>query len=232
MRVGIIAAMAEEAKLLKEQLEDSKTTTVSRWHFCEGKLFGQSVIVVESGIGKVMAAVVATILLETFKADLLVNTGSAGGIGSHLKVGDVVIASKLAYSDVDVTAFNYDYGQMAQMPLYYVTSPELIAPLDLAAQTVGLTTHLGLITSSDSFINTENQRQDIITHFPTVLAAEMEGAAIAQVAFAFQRPFVVVRAISDIAGRGNNEVSFETFITEAGNRSAKMVLSFLKQLTD
>ncbi|WP_251438417.1 5'-methylthioadenosine/S-adenosylhomocysteine nucleosidase, partial [Staphylococcus aureus] len=67
-----------------------------------------------------------TLLISHYKVDIVINTGSAGGIGEGLAIGDVVISDKLAYSDVDVTAFGYEYGQMAQMPLYYEANDVLV----------------------------------------------------------------------------------------------------------
>lgn len=66
----------------------------------------------KSGIGKVAAALGATLLLERCKPDVIVNTGSAGGLAPTLKVGDIVVSDEARYHDADVTAFGYEYGQL------------------------------------------------------------------------------------------------------------------------
>lgn len=92
-------------------------------------------IVVQSGIGKVLASLTASLLIQHYQVDLLINTGSAGGIGEGLSVGDVVIAEKLAYYDVDATGFGYSYGQLpGGMPLYYETNSKLVAQITVAAE--------------------------------------------------------------------------------------------------
>ncbi|MFU1883980.1 5'-methylthioadenosine/S-adenosylhomocysteine nucleosidase, partial [Enterococcus faecium] len=87
-----------------------------------GSLGRHEVIVVRSGIGKVASAVTTTLLIHQYGVNMVINTGSAGGIGEGLKVGDLVIADKLAYFDVDVTGFGYAYGQLpGGVPLYFET---------------------------------------------------------------------------------------------------------------
>lgn len=74
---------------------------------------------------------------------------------------------------------------------------------------------VGLIATGDSFIAGQDKIDNIKTVFPTVLAVEMEGAAIAQAAHATGKPFIVVRAMSDTAAHDAN-ITFDQFIIEAG----------------
>jgi adenosylhomocysteine nucleosidase len=177
---------------------------------------------VKSGIGKVMSALAVAVLVDRFDVDAIINTGSAGGVGTGLAIGDVVVADQLAYHDVDVTAFGSDFGQMAQQPLYFESSRYFNAQLEQVLPTV----KKGLITSSDSFINSADQIAAIKAHFPEVLAVEMEGASIAQAAHAMNKPFTVIRAISDVAD-SNSHVDFDSFIIEAGKQSAQTVIKLL-----
>lgn len=229
MKIGIIGAMSEEVVLLSEQLTDSEVWEEAGATFYKGKINEHEVIVTLSGIGKVLAAVTATLLISRYQVDVVINTGSAGGIGQQLKIGDLVISDKVAYSDVDVTAFGYQYGQMAGMPLYYEADTRLIEAASQAARKNEQDLHVGLIVSGDTFVNSAEKIRLIKGHFPQALANEMEGAAIAQVAFRFQVPFVVIRAVSDVADAGAS-VDFDTFIVEAGKKSANMVMSLLKEL--
>lgn len=49
---------------------------------------------------------------------MIINTGSAGGLASTLKVGDIVVSDETRYHDADVTAFGYEYGQLpAALPV-------------------------------------------------------------------------------------------------------------------
>ena len=97
--------------------------------FYQGQLSGQDVVLVQSGIGKVNAAMTVTLLKQLFDVDLVINTGSAGALGHGLKVGDVVVADQLRHHDADVTAFGYQIGQMAGMPVAYETHSSQQAPI-------------------------------------------------------------------------------------------------------
>ena len=115
---------------------------------------------------------------------------------------------------------------MAGMPRYYEADEQLIEAIQQAAKESHLETKVGLIVSGDQFIHSDVEIQRIHEWFPEVLASEMEGAAIAQVAYQFNIPFVVIRAMSD-TGDSEASVNFDDFIIEAGKKSAEMVLHFL-----
>ncbi|WEV45657.1 5'-methylthioadenosine/adenosylhomocysteine nucleosidase [Streptococcaceae bacterium ESL0687] len=226
MKIGIIAAMDEELRLLTENLESSQKAMVHGNVYYEGVLGRHEVVLVKSGIGKVMSALAVGILVDRFKVDAIINTGSAGGIGGDLKVGDLVIGDRLAYNDVDVTAFGYAYGQMAGQELYYESSKYFVSQLKNVTEDKA---KVGLITSGDSFISSQEKINQIKDHFPQVLAVEMEGASIAQAAHNLNKPFVILRAISD-TGNEEASISFDEFIIEAGKKSAQVILDLLKKM--
>ncbi|UQF12406.1 5'-methylthioadenosine/adenosylhomocysteine nucleosidase [Vagococcus lutrae] len=226
MKIGIIGAMAEELIALKAAMTASETVEVFGNTFVSGKIGEHDVVVVQSGIGKGMAAMTATLLIDRYQVDMLVNTGSAGGIGEGLKIGDVVVSKRLAYFDVDVTAFGYKKGQMAGMPLYYEADETVMETITRAAEVTGLSVRQGEIVTGDTFVHSQAMIQQIKADFPDALVNEMEGAAIAQVATQAQVPFVVVRAVSDVADEEAAQ-TFDEFIITAGKRSAEMVLNWL-----
>ena len=227
MKFGIIAAMEEELKTLLLALEDKKEVVVLGKTYFEGRIGRHEVVLVQSGIGKVLSAMSVAILAETFGVDAIINTGSAGAVSEGLAIGDVVIADRLVYHDVDVTAFGYAYGQMAGQELYYQADQTLMASLQKVLNQQGIHNHVGLIATGDSFIAGQEKVDTIKHHFPEVLAVEMEGAAVAQAAQAAGKPFLVIRAMSDTA-QGDANISFEAFILEAGKRSAQTLLALLE----
>lgn len=228
MKFGIIAAMEEELKTLVEALENAKEEQVLGKTYYSGVLGKHPVVLVQSGIGKVMSAMSVAVLADHFDVDAIVNTGSAGAVADGLAVGDVVVASKLAYHDVDVTAFGYAYGQMAGQELYYPADQILLESLQEVLEVQGLTSHVGLIVTGDSFIAGQDKVAAIKAAFPDVLAVEMEGAAIAQAAVNTGKPFLVIRAMSDTA-QGDANITFDEFIIEAGKRSAQTLIALLER---
>ncbi|MCC9763930.1 5'-methylthioadenosine/adenosylhomocysteine nucleosidase, partial [Streptococcus agalactiae] len=225
----IIAAMEEELKLLVENLEDKSQETVLSNVYYSGRYGEHELVLVQSGVGKVMSAMSVAILVESFKVDAIINTGSAGAVATGLNVGDVVVADTLVYHDVDLTAFGYDYGQMSMQPLYFHSDKTFVSTFEAVLSKEEMISKVGLIATGDSFIAGQEKIDVIKGHFPQVLAVEMEGAAIAQAAQATGKPFVVVRAMSDTAAHDAN-ITFDEFIIEAGKRSAQVLMAFLKAL--
>ncbi|WP_243386240.1 5'-methylthioadenosine/S-adenosylhomocysteine nucleosidase [Bacillus kexueae] len=230
MKVAIIGAMEEEVRILREQLEHTKQQVIAGCEFTEGTLNGVEVILLKSGIGKVNAALSTSILLDRFKPDFVINTGSAGGFHESLNVGDVVISTEVRHHDVDVTAFNYEYGQVPGMPPAFIPNEKLVKIAEAKAKEItDIQVVKGAIATGDSFMNDKDRVAFIRTKFPNLYAVEMEAAAIAQVCHQFETPFVIIRALSDIAGKESN-VSFEQFLDQAALHSTKMVVNIVNEL--
>nr|MCU0326967.1 5'-methylthioadenosine/S-adenosylhomocysteine nucleosidase [Spirosomataceae bacterium] len=98
-RIAILGAMPEEVQLLESQLQNPKTKNILGFNFKTGKLMGKKVVIAETGIGKVNAATVTTLLIKEFSPQSIIFTGIAGAVNPNLNQGDVVIGSKLAYHD-------------------------------------------------------------------------------------------------------------------------------------
>ncbi|MBF0751183.1 MULTISPECIES: 5'-methylthioadenosine/adenosylhomocysteine nucleosidase [unclassified Pasteurella] len=229
MKIGIVGAMAQEVDILSGLMTEKNEIRVASAVIFEGKINGKTVALLQSGIGKVAAAIGTTALLQLTKPDLVINTGSAGGVAKGLKVGDIVISDETRYHDVDVTAFGYEKGQLPANPASFLSDKKLADLAQNIAEQQGQAVKRGLICSGDSFIDSEEKLSRIKTDFPHVTAVEMEAAAIAQVCHAFNVPFVVVRAISD-GGDGEATLSFEEFLPLAAKQSSTLVLGMLDKL--
>ena len=153
MKIGIIGAMEEEVTLLRDKIENRQTLSLGGCEIYTGQLNGTEVALLKSGIGKVAAALGATLLLERCKPDAIINTGSAGGLASTLKVGDIVVSDEARYHDADVTAFGYEFGQLPGCPAGFKADPALIAAAESCIAQLNLNAVRGLIVSGDAFIN-------------------------------------------------------------------------------
>ncbi|WP_085298494.1 5'-methylthioadenosine/S-adenosylhomocysteine nucleosidase [Cognaticolwellia mytili] len=230
MKAGIIGAMEPEVAILKSKLLNCETTTHAGYTFYQGQLNDNDVVIVQSGIGKVPAALATAILIDKFQPDYIVNTGSAGGFDQLLKVGDIVISSEVRYHDVDVTAFGYEVGQLPANPPAYLPHPELIAAAKIGISSLeNIQTLVGLITTGDTFMTKEEDIAKAKANFPTMAAVEMEGAAIANTCHQFDIPFVIIRSMSDIAGK-ESPSSFEAYLETASINSSQLVISMLDAL--
>ncbi|WP_129731140.1 5'-methylthioadenosine/S-adenosylhomocysteine nucleosidase [Ectobacillus funiculus] len=230
MKIAVIGAMEEEVRILREKLEQKRTETVAGCEFTIGALSGHEVILLKSGIGKVNAAMSTTILLERYRPEKVINTGSAGGFHHTLNVGDVVISTEVRHHDVDVTVFNYEYGQVPGMPAAFQADDALVALAERCMRSNdGVQVVKGTIATGDSFMN-DPQRVDFVrSKFNDLYAVEMEAAAVAQVCYQYSVPFVIIRALSDIAGKESN-ISFDQFLDQAALHSTNFIINMLQEL--
>ncbi|GKQ42837.1 5'-methylthioadenosine/S-adenosylhomocysteine nucleosidase [Companilactobacillus sp. RD055328] len=224
MNLGVIIPMEEEQRLLLESMENIEESNIAGVTFYQGTYKKHHLVLALSGIGKVQASMTTTLMANIYQPELIINTGSAGGIGQGLKIGDVVISTKLAYHDVNVVG--YKHGQLPKRELFFEADSNSVEKIASAATATGLAFHKGLIVTGDQFIGTNEQNQQILGNFPDALASEMEGAAVAQVCNEFKIPFVVIRSMSDV-GDSNAAVDFDEFVVTAGKNSVSMLLNFL-----
>ncbi|MFD1864011.1 5'-methylthioadenosine/S-adenosylhomocysteine nucleosidase [Planococcus chinensis] len=231
MKIGVIGAMEEEVELLRGSLENVVTEEIANCEFTSGTYKGQDVVLLKSGIGKVNAAMSTTLLLQKYQPDVVINTGSAGGFDQNLEVGAIVISDEVRHHDVDVTAFGYEMGQVPQMPAAFRSDAALMELAEKAVEEVGEHAYaVGLIATGDSFMNDPVRVETVRGHFPDMKAAEMEAAAVAQVCHQFGVPFVVIRALSDIAGK-ESDISFDEFLPVAAKHSTDIVLNVIERLS-
>jgi adenosylhomocysteine nucleosidase len=230
LKIAVIGAMEEEVRILREKLEQKRTETVAGCEFTIGALSDHEVILLKSGIGKVNAAMSTTILLERYRPEKVINTGSAGGFHHTLNVGDVVISTEVRHHDVDVTAFNYEYGQVPGLPAAFKADDALVALAERCMKSGDdVQVVKGTIATGDSFMN-DPQRVDFVrSKFNDLYAVEMEAAAVAQVCYQYNVPFVIIRALSDIAGKESN-ISFDQFLDQAALHSTNFIVNMLQEL--
>ena len=223
-RIGIIGAMAQEVNILAGQLDNAERYEHAGFVFHTGTRHGLEVIILQSGIGKVNAAVGTAILLERHQPDAIINTGSAGGFATNLAIGDVIISDEVRHHDVDAVVFGYELGQVPGMPAAYHADSRLRDIARGAIAALGeVNVREGMIATGDAFMADPERVATTRAQFPTMLAVEMEGAAIAQTCYLYDCPFVVIRALSDIPGSGDNHLSFEQFLDIAADHSSRMV---------
>ena len=235
--IGIIGAMDEEVSLLCKEMGDIKTLKINMFEFCIGRLEGKDVTILRCDVGKVNAAAGCALLIQQFKPECVINTGSAGGINPALTVGDAIISSGLIYHDVDVTAFNYAPGQIPRQPVIFPVDEKLVKTAEEAVEELKTEKILppsfvhrrGLIGSGDVFMHEPERIANIRKIFPEMTAVEMEGAAIAHCCHLFTIPVLVIRALSDVAGT-ESPVSFKEFLPVASRHSAQIVMRIIKKI--
>lgn len=248
--VGIVCALAEELTALEAAITAKRATRHAGIRFLSGRIDGVRVVLAEGGVGKVGAAVLATLLVERFRCRALVNSGVAGGLDSKAGIGDILIADRLAQHDFGaVTDRGWTYYRPGMPPwpggrrdLFFAMAPELRARLKralagfrlppLSAAVTGRPRRpklgFGTIVSGDQFVSSAIMGRRLLRDFGA-RATEMEGAAVAQVAARFGLPCVVVRALSDRADR-NSIRDIRAFLEETGRAAAMVVVRIVRAI--
>ena len=241
MKIGVLSAMAKEHAQLTGLLKDAVTEHEGNYEFTIGTLGKNTLILMSSGMGKVNAAVGATILIRRYAPDCVISTGCAGGIDERLQVMDVVVSSETAYHDVSIPG--YEPGQMQGLPARFRAEQELVeaalkahpqAPPVKEGSSCARETKVskGIIVSGDQFITERAQLDRIKALFPEALAVDMESAAIAQTCFLLQTPFVSFRILSDTPGADKHLEQYFNFWDEMADRSFDVTRQFLTALPE
>jgi len=239
--IVVLSALAEELGELSAVMVDGSVVEVGGHRFTVGAINGDDVVVGAVGVGKVNAAMVATLALDRFSPRLLLFTGVAGGVDPALSIGDVVVAATTVQHDTGVAGPDgFHPYQAGHLPFFdstdvvgYQPSPGLLEQARAALEEVELDRVLdrppdlvfGTVATGDQFIESEADRMRIHATFGAQ-AVEMEGAAVAQVAEHFEVDCLVIRALSDLAGAGS-EVDFERFLSEVSTNSIKVVRALI-----
>lgn len=229
--IGIIGAMEEEVAALKEDMDIQETVEQASMVFCKGKLCGKDVVVVRSGIGKVNAGICAQILVDRFRADMLINTGIAGSLDARIDIGDMVISTDALHHDMDATIFGDAIGQIPRMDtLAFPADEELVQKAAKANEKANpdIRTFTGKVASGDQFISSREAKEKIVENFHP-LCVEMEGAGIAQAAYLNKVSYVIIRAISDKADNSAT-LDYPTFERQAIAHSVRLMKELLTMI--
>lgn len=233
---GIIGAMECEINALKSKLEKFKEEKVGTRSFFLGELHGHNVVLVQSGVGKVNAAIGTQYIIDKYSPNYIINTGIGGGLGKELQVGDIVIGSEFVQYDFDVTAIGYALGYMCtgvekDKPTKYYSDAKLVNKFEKALEEAApnVKYHKGIIATGDCFVSSLEKKLQIRDTF-NAIAVEMEGAAIAQTANANKVPCVIIRAISDLAD-DTAATDHEFVETEMAEHCSSTIECLLKHFT-
>jgi adenosylhomocysteine nucleosidase len=235
--LGVLTAIPEEIAAFGAHLTQTGREVIAGVRVHRGSLDGRPVVVAESGIGKVNGALATAILLDRFACRGVIFSGVAGGLDPALAIGDLVIADEVVQHDYGAVAdgaletyragalpfpeFRGDLAFKAESRLIAAARVRVATDADRRSATV----HFGRILTGDSYLGCAVTRQRLFDGFGGK-AIDMESGAVAQVAEAFGVPWLIIRALSDLAGE-DSRLNFAAFVGQAAERAAALVLSLL-----
>ncbi len=228
MKIAIMGAMPEEIEPLLSHVKNIKRTEYAANVYYEANYKGKEVVIAYSKIGKVFAAITATILIEKFGCDRLLFSGVAGAIDPDLEIGDLIIADGLCQHDLDITAFGHPHGFVPEGEVCIPTDVYLREVAKEVATKKGVSLKEGIIATGDQFVANVERKSWIAKVFDAH-ALEMEGASVAVVCNALEVPFFILRAISDSADMDAG-FDFDSFLESSAKVSADFILDMVEAI--
>lgn len=228
MKIGIIVAMTSELDCVRSLIRNDREEKSNQATFYVGSDGKHEIILTQSGIGKVNAALRTQTLILNYTPDCIINTGVAGGIDMSTRMFDIVIGRETVYHDVWLGDGNV-IGQIEGLPPRFPADNVLLQKVERAVSGNDRI-YSGLICSGDQFITDKKELETIKKNFPEGLAVDMESAAIAQTCHLHDMPFISTRIISDTPGVENHMEQYNSFWEKAPEKSFTVLKQILAQL--
>ncbi len=229
MKFGLLGAMPSEINAIRLNMTNIEEYQIANRTFYSGLFANQPCVLAMSKCGKVSAAITVTILITQFNVDAILFTGVAGAVDSDVSIGDIIIGEQLYQHDMDPRPLFKRFEIPFSDKLIFKSSVDIINKMQPAVEKFAdnfdqyftptirkqfnITkpkVHRGMIATGDQFINNPLSHDGLKFPGIKVLATEMEGAAVAQVAEDFDIPYLILRTISDNANH-TASVDFEDF---------------------
>jgi len=205
----ITAAVDKELSLLTRELNAVLLADGGPRPVWRGESPSGTVYLAATGIGKVNAAITATLLTERFRPKLMINTGCGGAYcGSGLTVGDLAVATAEIYGDEGVlTVDGWHTLEIIGIPSverkgnrYSNEMPLSMLAAEKAfhfAFSLGLPVKRGKFVTVSTCSGTSHRGAELYKRFGGI-CENMEGAAVAHVSLLYDTPFLEVRGISNM----------------------------------
>ena len=245
--VAILGAFDEEVEILEGQLVNPTAHTIEGIQCRTGTLNEQDVVIARTGVGKVNAAMTATLIIEHFRPNRVIFTGVAGGLNPDLQIGDIVIAQKTAQHDLG----RLESAEIENMgtknpingkrnPVFFPADPRLLQITETVLADIKLNPFQtpqgqrhpriirGTVVTGDVFVASDTKKTALHKNLGAD-AVEMEGAAVAQICWQQDVPCLVIRSLSDNAGANASE-DFKKYYKIAARNSAALVTRIISQL--
>lgn len=223
MKIGIISALALEIEGVKSSLSVKSEINLAGFKFFEAQYDKLDVVVAICDVGKVNSASCTQILISHFGIDYIINSGVAGGMRNNVFLYDLIISKELVPYDVRKSQM---IGRFPYQNTFKAS--DFLRNLAIkSANFIEKKYHVGIIATGESFVTDSKIKERIIKDF-NPHCVEMEGAAIAHVAFINSVDFIVIRSISDNASVSTN--LNDKIIEKASKNTTALILEMLKEL--
>lgn len=213
MVIGIVVAIPPEFKIVKQHF-NINSSPGSTYKEVKGSLNKHTLIIYQTGIGKVSAAGATQHLIDSHSPDFIINLGIAASISSALEIFDTAISNKFVQWD-------FNSGFMDRPENWH---PEYKNSLLMTKLPPGFPETELITATGDSFVSDKEVKETLSNR--GFHLCDMEGGAIAQVCAKSGVPFVLLKGISDVGeGTGKNFKEIVKKSVENSIRELERILS-------
>ena len=226
MKILIQGAFPEEISDLLSFYNPSKHTKIAGYESWETNYKNHTIIISITQKGIINASIATTIAIQTFKPDLIINQGCAGGQTPELKLGDIIIGESSRYINDFKTPIKaigegsnaLDWTAHPSRSYEIQSSPKYI---EIAKQVkTSQKTYIGTLGSGD----THSRECDRIKYLHSLfnhLSEDMETVAVMKVCSEFDIDRIAFRIIS------NNELVSIPFDKSPLKQMQQFVIDFI-----
>jgi len=244
---AVLGVTDQDVASLEQALTEAVSLEIEGIRFTSGRIAGRPVVVAWTGVGKVNAAMVATLLIEHFEPTQILLTGIAGGVDPNLEPGDIVIARRTAHHDMGYWGpVGMEPGGVRNRlteetnPTFFPADPGLLACAQHAANATKLDpiAHhngerpprvvVGTVVTGDTFVASRTKCQELAETLQAG-AVDMEAAAVAQICHQRSIPHLALRSIADKADQ-SAVVDKQRFYSLAAQNASRLVIAILKNM--
>lgn len=225
-KVGILCAGDIEVAPFIPFISDCKLSEKAMLKFYEGKIENVDIVTLFSGVCKVNAAIATQILIDNYDCNIIINSGTSGGMDKSLHILDTVVSTECAYWDVASDVLTGFHPWMES--IYFKANEQLISLVrHIASCNNCYNIVFGRMITGELFI-VDEKRDEINKSFHP-LSVDMETASIAHVCYVNKIPYIAIRTITDTADNSGVD-TFEDNCEKASQISADIVRELLKEL--
>jgi len=225
----LLCAMKEEVSDIIRKVEVSEKYTILNMDYYRGNFGGAEVLVGQTGVGKVMSAMITQKLSDLFKPEAIIFSGIAGAINPLLDIGDIVVSADCLQHDFDASSLGFKIGEIPYTGLRIIESDRALFEKAMTFKAEGIKVVKGRILTGDQFISkASEEKKKILKVDLEGDAVEMEGASVAFTAYMNNIPFLLIRVISDRAD-GNAPHDFKKFLKRSSLLLSGMVFHILQK---
>lgn len=222
MFYGIIGALDAEVKEIISVMHDVETDDGAYITFYKGRIGENKVVVCVCSVATVNAAAAAQLMIDRYDVDCVINTGIAGGTADYIHPLEIVVSNTAVFHDRDDGVIKNYFPYCVE----FAADDSLITSAVTAAAAANIKTYIGRVATGDTFVTSSTLKTAIVNRCQP-LCVDMEGAAIAQVAYMNKKPFVIIRTISDNADDDAAE-TYDDFMDVAAKNSAMTVIGMIE----